>query len=73
MDALMNHHVISWRKSLFLIKTDMVIGFGVPFLFNVHEFCLIKSDLHMHVKKLIPQSLIFFLVGGGGGEGGGVL
>ena len=51
MDALMNHHVISWRKTLFLIKTDMVIGFGVPFLFNVHEFCLIKSDLHMHVKK----------------------
>ena len=51
MDALMNHHVIGWRKTLFLIKTDMVIGFGVPFLFNVHEFCLIKSDLHMHVKK----------------------
>ena len=51
MDALMNHHVIGWRKTLFLIKTDMVIGFGVPFLFNVHVFCLIKSDLHMHVKK----------------------
>lgn len=51
MDGLMDHHVIGWRKTLFLIKTDMVIDFGVPFLLNVHECCLIKLDSHMHVKK----------------------